>query len=224
MKKEQQIKGREFLYVLEKIKLANVAVSDKNPVKLIINSDFNEKIDFISPKKFIDILEFLQEQKAIEIFGRVGEENGNVKRTVFILDVLEPAFDGISDYYNPNTIAYWIKYNKKREIVINDKYVLKELQFERPSDIFFDYLYKNPGRMIKKSEFPVSVFSGTRKDHTLHKLVNRIGFSGELKKCFFDVSKSSVEFFKEVKRGDLEDKGVNEEELKKQLKKLEIFN
>lgn len=120
---------------------------------------------------------------------------------------------------SPEAIVYWIDYSEKsREIRINNL-LLSKPDFDSKNEIVFTYLYNNPNKRIDKKEIEKETKEPINK--RLHNIINELGFSGELKKAFFSISKTSIEFRNPIKRKDLQDLGINWVELKpKQRKKV----
>lgn len=112
---------------------------------------------------------------------------------------------------------YWISL-KNRNIILNDKYQIKRLQFNRPSDILFEYIFKNSKKEIVINKIKEIVDNKSKID--FNKFVNNIGFKGELRKCFFDVSKTTLRFTNPLTQKDLEERNINIPELEKQIKEL----
>jgi len=103
------------------------------------------------------------------------------------------------------TIVYEVKYTPAREILING-FLLAKLDFARENDNVFDYLYKNPNKTVSISELEKQLGEPLRKLPS--KIVENLGFAGELKKVFFDISKSSIRFRKQITRSQLQELGI----------------
>lgn len=115
---------------------------------------------------------------------------------------LEPYIpeDKKNDTSNTTQIVYKITFTIAREILLNGVQIAKP-DFESENDIVFDYLYKHPNRKIELAEIEKEIGQGMTK--TLHKTVENLGFSGDLKTAFFQVSKTSIYFRNPVTKTDL---------------------
>lgn len=100
---------------------------------------------------------------------------------------------------------YEVRYSEKnREITINN-FLLKKPDFDSENERFFTYVYANANKRIDTKELNAS---GVVLKKTLHKVIENLGFTAQLKGVFFDVSKDSVRFKNPVSKSDLNDKGV----------------
>jgi len=113
-------------------------------------------------------------------------------------------------------IRYWIDF-KNRRIILNDKYLVSKLQFNRPHELFFEYLCSHLREKIKNEDIPPNL--GLPR-FNFNKVVNALGFKGELRKCFFDTSNTTIRFLKSITEEDLKERVVNIIKLEKQIKKL----
>jgi hypothetical protein len=82
------------------------------------------------------------------------------------------------------------------------------------NEIFFNQIWEQQGQVI--------VPNSDRKvrPRNLHKFVNAIGFSGQLGRCFFDVSKTSIKFIDVITESDLKDRLIDISALEKQIREL----
>ena len=108
---------------------------------------------------------------------------------------------------SPSEIIYEITYSEGREILINGQFILGKPDFERENDLVFDYLINNPNKIITKEEIEKAIGSSLTK--SLHKIVENLGFRGEIKKVFIDVSKVSIRFRNPITRSTLDNLGIN---------------
>lgn len=108
-----------------------------------------------------------------------------------------------------NEAEYKIDYKFSGEIVLNNNYLLAKLNFNSLNDRFFSYVFNNPRKKIKKQEF-------LEPDDDFHKILNKIGFKGELLKIFFSkTSMSTVYFNNDLTSEDL--KNINYDQAKLEL-------
>jgi len=99
--------------------------------------------------------------------------------------------------------VYAISYTPAREIILN-RFLLSKLNFDSENHAVFEYVYKHPNRDIPLAEIGKNL-QGRELSKTLPKIVENWGFTGQLKKVFFDVSKSKIRFRNPVTNSDLRD-------------------
>ncbi len=99
-------------------------------------------------------------------------------------------------------IVFEITYTEAREVLLNEYLQLAKPDFDRENDLVFEYLVKNPNRTIQQSEIEDTINSRLTK--SLHKIVENLGFIGDLRKVFFDISKSAIYFRNPVTKPTLE--------------------
>ena len=117
-------------------------------------------------------------------------------------------------------IKCWIEYKETREIILNisdQRFMVNRLQFNRSNELLFKYIFSNKKKKIKINE----IKKGTGVENiNFNKFVSNIGFKGELRKCFFNVSKTTIQFIDSLTTEELEKRNSDISKLKKGLKKL----
>ena len=103
-------------------------------------------------------------------------------------------------------VIYKIKYTPSREILCND-IKLAKLNFNSENDNVFNYLFNNPNRKITKKEFKEK--AGYAVGKSFHKIVENLGFTGDLRKAFFNVSEQAMFFRNPVTKNDLKNLGIS---------------
>ena len=103
-------------------------------------------------------------------------------------------------------VVYEVKYTQAREILINE-FLLANLDFNSENDNVFDYLYKNPNKIVGVAELEKRL-GGTSLKKSLHKIVENLGFVREIKRAFFDISKHSIRFRNPLTSKELEELGI----------------
>mgnify|MGYP001616287998 CR=1 FL=1 len=102
---------------------------------------------------------------------------------------------------------YKIGYSEQsREILINN-FLLKKLRSFSDNDAIFAYLYENANKVVSVKDIKAGTKLTSIKD--LNKFLENIGFTGELRKVFFKVSKDQVRFNNPVTKKDLEEIGIS---------------
>ena len=95
-----------------------------------------------------------------------------------------------------NNVSAAPKFNYKityesREILINGKPIARP-NFDGENDLVFNYLILNPNQKFTRKQIEEAVKSKLRK--SLSKIVENLGFKKDLRKIFFNVSSSSIQF------------------------------
>ena len=108
--------------------------------------------------------------------------------------------------------VYSITYTKAREIFLNDVvhnsvHLLAKPSFDSENDNVFNYLYEHPDQKFTKKQIEDGVqITGIK---SLHKIVENLGFQGDIKRVFFNVSEQSVQFRNSITREDLKNLHVD---------------
>jgi len=106
-------------------------------------------------------------------------------------------------------VAYTISYNSfTSEITYNGK-VLSRPRFDSINGMFFQYVYNNPNKNINISDIKLDY------PKSPHKILWQLGFKGNIKKAFFNVSKTSVLFRNPLYLKDLEKVSLSMSDFKK---------
>lgn len=85
---------------------------------------------------------------------------------------------------------YKITYGADQRIIINDLFELSRPNFDSENANVFELLYGNPGKKYTIKEIESEINQELTK--SLSKIVENLGFSKDLKKAFFQVSKTSI--------------------------------
>ena len=102
-------------------------------------------------------------------------------------------------------LSLWINYSEtSREIILNDTFILSKPNFGSTNELVFKYLYKNPNRIISIKELEREATRETISKR-LHDIVQELGFKKELRKAFFNISKTNITFKNPVSQQDLTD-------------------
>lgn len=103
--------------------------------------------------------------------------------------------------------VYEVKFTAAREIWING-FLLSQLDFNSENDNVFKYLYENPNKTISSTELEKQL-GGDSLKKSLHKIVENLGFTREIKHAFFAISKNSIQFRNPITKKELEELGVS---------------
>ncbi|MDD5432501.1 MAG: hypothetical protein PHO70_05900 [Candidatus Omnitrophica bacterium] len=109
-------------------------------------------------------------------------------------------------------IVYEIKYTENGEIFLNN-FLFAKVQFNGENEAVFSYLFKHPNKRITKAEFKEK--AGYSVGKPLHKIVENLGFTGNLRKAFFNVSEQAILFRNPLTKKELEKLNIPQLKLKK---------
>jgi mRNA-degrading endonuclease RelE of RelBE toxin-antitoxin system len=101
------------------------------------------------------------------------------------------AIDDIKNKPKSKSI-YQIKYGADQRIILNNLFELSKPNFDSENANVFDFLYNNPNKKYTLQEIESSLDQKLTKN--LSKIVENLGFTKDLKKVFFQVSKTSIIF------------------------------
>lgn len=109
------------------------------------------------------------------------------------------------DKPNNNTVLT-ITYTGSRQVVLNDFLELSHPTLNGTNDLVFNHLYNNPRKAFSKKQLEKAI--GKTFSKTLHKIVENLGFKGDLAKAFFTVSKNDILFRNPITRDELNEMGL----------------
>jgi hypothetical protein len=118
-------------------------------------------------------------------------------------------------------LRFEIEFRNRRIILKTnngEEYVIKQLQFERSNENYFDYIFSHPNKKINNKE--ISEKTKTKNNQTFNKFVDSVGFKGEIRKCFFNINKSVILFTNPITENELNNRNIRTEKLLKQIKRL----
>lgn len=76
------------------------------------------------------------------------------------------------------SVAYEITYSGSREILLNKTFQLAKPDFDSENDLVFSYLYEHPNQKFTRGQLEEVI--GRKFTKSLHKIVENLGFEGEL--------------------------------------------
>jgi len=157
-----------------------------------------------------DALTFLKRKNVVKDFEIEYSEYGDDEVHIFLnFDKFQLFKDKIAEIYKNqckddrcnDEILYTVTYNEMTgEILINNK-ILKKTNLDSLTDNIFAYLNKNPNRKIKLDELQEATRETIRD---LPKVIENAGFTGNLLRTFFRVSKTAVHFRPQITKVDFE--------------------
>jgi len=108
--------------------------------------------------------------------------------------------------FSRDIIAYQIRFTKGREILLNN-FLLSTLNFDSENHVVFEYIFQHPNKEIPLAEIEKNL-RGVTLSKPLPKIVENWGFTGQLKKVFFDVAKAKLRFRNPIYAKDLQELSV----------------
>jgi hypothetical protein len=99
------------------------------------------------------------------------------------------------------SIAHEITFTSSREIVLDGMYQLTRPRFDSENEQVFTYLYAHPNETFNKKQIEEALSLKLQK--TFAKIIENLGFHGDLARLFFDQSKTSIRFRKSVTVAEL---------------------
>ncbi|WP_395971555.1 hypothetical protein WH390_15020 (plasmid) [Candidatus Arsenophonus nilaparvatae] len=89
------------------------------------------------------------------------------------------------------TISHKVTYDlKTRRVLIDNFFVLVSFRNETMNHKVFEYLAKNENQYVTYDELDKSIFNGRKVE--LNKIVDAMGFKGELKKILFSFDSKKI--------------------------------
>ena len=193
------------------------------------------------------ILRMLDDRKAITtspFFNRAFEMFDDVLRMQgaepigYYIQVLQPQFDVVFEELtkqkatplvnvsvtklplaqtpseNKYFIALW-----KQQVVLNNTFVLSTPNFNGENAQFIEHVVAHPNEVLKRDN---TGNDSTRKfKKSFHQILSDLGFRGQIRKLFFDVSKTSVKFCNYISENKLAEMGIDKHALDIELSALE---
>lgn len=113
---------------------------------------------------------------------------------------------------------YFITLNKKRQVMLNDTFVLSTPNFAGENESFIEYVIAHPDEKLTKAAMESELKKKLKK--SFHSILSDLGFKGEIRKLFFDASKNAVQFKNPVLGKELSELGIDKEKLAAELSVL----
>lgn len=114
---------------------------------------------------------------------------------------------------------YFIKQNpRSREVILNDRYLLSKPRYDSENDNFIEYALKHPGEKVTTEEIKRSGVNISKK---FDEVLRDIGFTGELKKLFFQNVSSTAFFFSDsISAEEFTELGIDQGALDQEIQGL----
>ncbi|MFA6047764.1 MAG: hypothetical protein WCV59_02735 [Parcubacteria group bacterium] len=182
------------------------------------------------PETQRDIVEkVLEVFEAIKILSRKKSRNGakanKNKTNWYDIKIISPGFDKLCEEHGikferriNKKDCHYISIKEDRTISLDDKYKLSKPNFESENDHFFNYVFCNPNRLIRRDEIEKNEKATIGKD--FHHILNDLGFNNEIRKLFFEVSMNAVKFRNFIPKDKIEEFSIDPDKLAEGIAKL----
>lgn len=107
---------------------------------------------------------------------------------------------------NDSSIALNISYTDANEILINDLFLLSRPDYDSENEVVFEFLYHHPNKKHTVAEMTDAL--GRTIGKSPHKIVENLGFTGNIKRIFMQVTKDAICFKNPITKTDLEKLGI----------------
>lgn len=167
----------------------------------------------------IEAISVLPSHKEISTpIDKLSECDPNLKEICFEVDENKFNVD-INTQENSEQKEYWLNYTKNREVVLNSKYIINIMQFGRASDGWFRYIYEHPNEDIALEKIRKETNEGVSGG--FNKFLDNIGFTGQLRKLFFESGKTLIKFYNPITKKDLNERVcLDLKQLKEEIESL----
>lgn len=91
-----------------------------------------------------------------------------------------------------NLYPLQIDFTPNREIILNGYFLLGKPDFDSENELVFGYLFKNPNTRTSQEDIEKAL--NIKINKSFHKIIENLGFKGDLKHIFFQVSKNTILF------------------------------
>lgn len=117
--------------------------------------------------------------------------------------------------YNPqmfiksdNDVIYEVKYNPTNRKLLLNNLLLSKVRFDSENEKFIGFLFDNPNTVLTKEQIEAGI--GQKLQKTLNKIIDNLGFRGDIRKAFIDLSKDKICFRNPITRKNLKQLGFEE--------------
>ncbi len=163
--------------------------------------------EIVSEKSYLDYYEVEKSVKFNEYYKEIKD------KISFLKDKSPPS--NTDNFKNSvGDIIYEITYNENREIILNGTFLLAQPNCDEENDLVFRHLINNPNKPIKKHEIEKEI--GRKLIKKIPKIINNLGFSGDLRKVFFGSSNQYQFYFRNpIRKEDLDNLGIDRIRIKR---------
>lgn len=194
------------IFSLNKRATNDLLVLRRTPQSLLWNFSRQELKKVLLYLETEDILERCSEPTTLKKYGI----NPNDAETTLIKlnkKKFGPWYNAYTDNQAPaQEIQYNITFSMNNEIIINNLVLLSQPNFGSENAEVFEYVIERPNKEIKQKEIEKHIGRSIGKD--LHKIVENLGFKGDVRKAFFRVSTDTILLRNPVTRAHLAELGI----------------
>ena len=164
-----------------------------------------------------DVIKIIKEE---EDFARVSKTDNFNARFLLELGKEFKALHNITADKNAPLLS--LSYNNKRQLLLNDIFLLTTTRNNSINDRLLSYLIKNPNKTVSRQELEAKDVLRVDKDEDkdFYVFLNDVNIKDDLKKLFFekDLSKHNLNLKNPVYKEDLEKQDMGYIDLKKLFK------
>jgi hypothetical protein len=102
--------------------------------------------------------------------------------------------------------TYRITFTMANEIVLNDVLILARPNLNNENAALFEYLMGNPNKNLQKRDIETAL--NLKIGKSFHKIIENLGFKGDLRKAFFKTAETSILFRNPVTDEQLRQLGI----------------
>jgi len=190
----------------------------------IVHDDF---LDFFPSEKSLDEYVFVWVSSSEELYEARSTIESLVSPKVLHIET-SVATDGVlpasAPLFEEGMPQSFVITTKDREIWVND-FLLSKPHAVGANKGFFDYIYENAGSRIERGLMPDYAKEGIKGDKGFTKVINELGFKGEILKAFCpERSKTKILLRKEISAEQLKRERINIELLLQELRTAHVKN
>jgi hypothetical protein len=237
--------NKDTLWLISELKQEELTNAySEYKIEFLINQKSDSEPDIRSQHR---ILKMLSDKKAITLSPfyhrnisalNYALEMQGATPIGFYIKILQPQFDNLCEEItkqkapsvkkftiekqNPamgqGTDKYFVSLNPKG-VFLNNTFLLSSPNFNGENANFIEYVINTPDKKLSKTDFEKN--NGSKPKKNFSQILTDLGFKGEIRKIFFDVSKTAVQFRNYVSESKLQDLGIDSKKLAEELSTLE---
>lgn len=213
MKSKTDISHRIVSYLLDNLEVTSRERGiDITPYKIEELKDIDDDVIFFFLQKLVD-----DYKVASVVHAPYGYEPSNPDEpypwsiddpTATLTVILNENFQTwAEDFLKRDSSSYPVEitFSKNREILLNKLFLIGKPDFDSENELVFGYLYNNPNKRLSQAEIEEALNAKINK--SFHKIIENLGFKGDLKHIFFQVSKNTILFRNPVTSEELKSLG-----------------
>lgn len=157
-------------------------------------------------KLILSDLQFLHEEKVIPYLDII-EDYVSIDYSRYAVDRLQWAINFFLASHkeiplNSEKADMVISFHEDLKVVLNDTLVISKPNFDSENELVFRFLYENPNKKWSKQEIEQQIKVKIHK--SFDKIVENLGFKNDLRRIFWHVSSTTVQFNNPVSNETIE--------------------